>query len=214
MNVQVDGVMLVLILSNLIVLGSSQLRTCIRCVALQGIVLGVLPFLAQHNGQVVSTLFLCTVTIGLKGIVFPRLLIRAIRDAEVRREVEPYVGYTISILVGLIALSVSAWLSSRLPVFGRTFSSLVVPVAFFMIFVGLFITVSRRNAVNQILGYLVLENGTYIFGVVMFGDMPLLVELGVLLDAFVAVFVMGLAVFHIQRQFDSLDVDHLDTLKG
>ena len=103
---------------------------------------------------------------------------------------------------------------SRFPVFPGNPPPLVVPVSFFMVFVGLFIIVSRKKAVSQILGYLVMENGMYVFGVVVLRDMPLLVDLGVLLDAFAAVFVMGVAVHHITREFDHMDVDQLDKLKG
>jgi hydrogenase-4 component E len=154
------------------------------------------------------------VTVGLKGVVFPRLMLGALRDADVRREKRPAVGYTMSMLVGFVALAGAAWLSSRLPAFPASPSTLAAPVSFFMIFVGLFIIVSRNHAVNQIVGYLVLENGIYVFGVVVLHELPLLVELGVLLDAFAAVFVMGVAVYHINSEFDHLEVDQLDMLKG
>ena len=89
------------------------------------------------------------------------------------------------------------------------------PAALFTILVGLFLIVSRRKALNQVLGYLVLENGIYAFGVAPgAASVPLLVELGVLLDVFVAVFVMGIAIYHINREFDHIDADQLDRLKG
>lgn len=214
MNVLIDIVMLALIASNLLLLGFSQLKSCINTVACQGIALGMLPLLVHQDGVTVWAILLSVVTIGLKGVAFPRLLIGALQEADVRREVEPYVGYTASILAGFISLAVSAWLSSRLPAFGGGLSSLAAPVSFFMVFVGLFIIVSRKKAISQILGYLVMENGMYVFGVVMLREMPLLVDLGVLLDAFAAVFVMGVAVYHINREFDHMDVDQLDMLKG
>lgn len=204
--------MLVLIVSNLLLLGFSQLRSCIRAVALQGIALGALPLLASADGLAFA-LLLSVITIGLKGVVFPRLLLGALREADVRREVEPYVGYAASMLIGFLFLAVSAWLCSRLPAMGAL-SSLAAPVSFFMVFVGLFITISRKKAISQILGYLVLENGIYVFGVVMLRETPLLVDLAVLLDIFAAVFVMGVAVYHINMEFDHMDVDQLDSLKG
>jgi hydrogenase-4 component E len=66
---------------------------------------------------------------------------------------------------------------------------------------------------NQVVGYLVLENGVYLFGLILAPEVPLLVELGILLDVFVAVFVMGIAIFHISREFDHLEMDQLTTLK-
>lgn len=214
MNGPIDSVMLVLIASNLLLLGFSQLKSCIRTLACQGVALGLLPLFAHQHGVTLSAILLSLVTIGVKGIAFPRLLNGALQEADVRSEVEPYVGYTASILAGFVSLAVSAWLCVRLPVFPGALSTLTVPVSFFMVFVGLFITVSRKKAISQILGYLVMENGMYVFGVVMLREMPLLVDLGVLLDAFAAVFVMGVAVYHINREFDHMDVDQLDMLKG
>jgi len=92
-------------------------------------------------------------------------------------------------------------------------SALLVPVALSSILIGLFLIVSRKKAVNQVLGFLVLENGIFTFGVGLVRELSLLVELGVLLDVFVAVFVMGIMIFHISREFDHLDTDQLSTLK-
>jgi len=132
----------------------------------------------------------------------------------VRREVEPYVGYTASLLFGVLALGASLWIESRIRLAGAGFSPLAGPVAIFTILVGLFLIVSRRKAVSQVLGYLVMENGIYVLGISLAAEMPALVEMGVLLDVFVAVFVMSIATYHINREFDHIDVDQLDTLKG
>ncbi len=77
----------------------------------------------------------------------------------------------------------------------------MLEAAIFLVSIGLFLIVSRRNALMQVIGYLVIENGIFVFAVITVAETPLLVELGILLDAFVAVFVMGIAVFHINREF-------------
>ena len=211
----IDTVMIVLVLSNLMILGASRLSVCIRTVAIQGILLGLLPPLLAHEHVLGSrVIFLASASIGLRGIMFPWLLFRTLRDADVRREVEPFVGYSVSILGGVVALAGSFWLASRLPVAAAGASRLVFPVALSTMFVGLFVIVSRKLALNQVLGYLVLENGIYAFGLALVGQIPMLVELGVLMDAFVAVFVMSIATYHISREFDHIDVDRLDSLRG
>jgi hydrogenase-4 component E len=91
--------------------------------------------------------------------------------------------------------------------------SLLVPVALSTILIGLFLIVSRKKALSQVLGYLVFENGIFTFGVGAAYEAPVLVEMGVLLDVFVAVFVMGIAIFHISREFDSIDTTRLETLR-
>ena len=130
-----------------------------------------------------------------------------------RREVDPAVGYILSMLLGLLTLALSFWLSDRLPLPAPPVSSLLVPVAFFTTFAGLFLIIARLKALTQVLAYLVLENGIYLFGVGVVRGTPMLVELGVLLDVFVAVFVMGIAIFHISREFDHIDTDRLTVLR-
>ena len=207
-------ILVLVVLTNLKLLASSRLGASIRVVAAQGMVLGLLPVLAHVDELSLHFVAMAVGTIVLKGMVFPWLLFRALREAEVAREVEPYVGYITSILVGLIALAASFWLGGRLPLTTAGVSPLLVPSALFSILAGLFLIVARKRAVNQVLGFLVLENGIYTFGVGVVSETPFLVELGVLLDAFVAVFVMGIAVYHINREFDHIETDRLDQLKG
>jgi hydrogenase-4 component E len=92
-------------------------------------------------------------------------------------------------------------------------STLLVPAALATLLAGLLVLVSRSKAIAQVLGYLLVENGIFIFGLSLMRDMPLLMELGVLLDLFVAVFLMGIVVHHISREFDHLDTRELTALK-
>jgi hydrogenase-4 component E len=213
MDLWTDSILVFLALTSLLLLGSSRLTGCIRIVALQGILLGVLTLVAHRGELSLRPLLLATAIIGLKGVAFPWLLARVLRDAEVRREVEPFVSYTVSMLIGTLTLALSLWLSQRLPLPTPPIASLLVPVALFTILTGLFVIISRRTALTQVLGYLVLENGIYTFGVGLVQGTPMVVELGVLLDVFVAVFVMGIALFHINREFDHIDADRLAVLR-
>lgn len=213
MKVWIDSLLILLFLTNLRLLGSSRMGASIRVVAMQGVLLGLLALATHVNDLTVHVLALAFGATLLKSVVFPRMLFRALREAKVRREVEPFVGYTMSLLASAVMLAVSLWVGARLPLPASAGSSLLLPVALFNILVGLFIIVSRRKALMQVLGYLVMENGIYAIGVALAHDAPLLVELGNLLDIFLAVFVMGIAIFHINREFDHIDTDRLATLK-
>ena len=209
----IDTVLICIVLTSFLLLGSSRIGSCIRVVALQGVLLGFLT-LAANADRSLRVPILALASAGLKGVAFPWLLSRALRDANVRREVEPFVGYSLSLLIGTATLAASLWLAARLPRPNPEVSSLIIPVALFTTLVGLFLIISRLKALMQVLGYLVLENGIYTFGVGLVEGTPMLVELGMLLDLFVAVFVMGITVFHINREFDHLDTDQLTALKG
>ena len=195
-------------------LGTSRIGACIRWLSFQGILFGLVP-LAIHDGEVtVRLVALAAANILLKGIVFPWLLLRLRARANFNREVEPFVGFVASLLFGILALGLSVWLALRLAPGLKQAPFVLLESAIFLIFVGLFLIIGRRKALMQVIGYLVLENGIFVFGVITVVETPLLVELGVLLDAFVAVFVMGIAIFHINREFGSIDVDQLSALRG
>lgn len=213
MNSWIEQMMVCIVLLNLLLVASSRLSACIRIVAFQGMLVGFLPLVVHTAPVAPNTIFFILATIILKGFVFPWLLFRALREANVRREVEPFVGYPVSMLVCISAFMISVWIGSRLPMPRPVFSSMVVPVSFATIFCGFFIIVSRAKALTQVLGYLVIENGIYVFGMALLLEQAVLVELAILLDVFVAVFVMGIAIFHISREFDHIDTQYLNELK-
>lgn len=213
MNPWLDTVLVLLILTNLHLLGSSRLSVCIRTVAAQAVLLGAIPLLAHWGDVGVRLALLTAVSTAMKAGVLPWLLRRAAREANVQTEVEPIVGFTTSLLLGLGLLGVALHVAGRLPLPGIEGPTFLVPVALFTIMVGMLVIVARKKAVMQALGYLAMENGVYAFGLAFAVEEPLLVELGVLLDVFVAVFVMGIAIHHISREFDHIDTDRLSALK-
>ena len=210
----IDLILVLLTLTGFVFLGSSRLQFNIRTLALQGILLGLIPFWGSSHGLWLRVAILALLSITIKGIVLPHYLIRAMQQSKVWREDNPFVGFTPSMLVGIICLGISFWFASRLPFPDSSQSLMAVTISFFLVFVGLFVIISRRKALTQVLGYLVLENGVYIFGVALAVDVPVLVELGILLDVFVAVFVMGIMIFQIRKSFDHIDTDQLSSLVG
>ncbi len=214
MEVVSDILVVLLLLSNLYLLAASRITACIQTVALQAVVLGVIALTSAAGGLTLVVVSVTLATMAVKGLVLPWLLRRAIRGADVAREVEPFVGFTTSVLVGagllVISVVVAEPLCSSAP---ADVSAMMIPTSLFTILTGLFIVVTRRKALNQALGYLVLENGVYVFGSSLAIEEPFLVELGILLDVFVAVFVMGIIIFQINREFDHIDTDKLSVLK-
>ena len=212
MSQLVNSILVLLVLTGFSLLGSSRLAACIRAVAIQGMLLGILAMAVQDGQLSVAGVLLPLTSAVVKGFFLPWMLFRAMREAETRREVEPFISYNLSIMAGAVALAVSLWLGQRLRLPSQPPSSLLMPAAFFTSLVGLIVIVSRRKALTQVLGYLALENGVYAFGAAVALELPVLVELGILLDVFVGVFVMGIAIFHISREFDHIDTDKLASL--
>jgi hydrogenase-4 component E len=210
----IDFLLVILALTGFVFLGSSRLQFSISTLATQGIILGLIPFWGSTHGLWLRAAALAALSITIKGVLLPLFLRRAMQKSDVWREDNPFVGYAASMMIGIICLGISFWLASRLPLPANSQSLLAVTVSLFFVFVGLFILISRRKALTQVLGYLVMENGVFVFGVALAVDVPVLVELGTLLDVFVAVFVMGIMIFHIRRSFDHIDTDQLTTLVG
>jgi len=209
----VEGFLVILMLTNLWLLGSSRLLSCIAAVSVQGALLGLLPLVIGIDVPVWRLILQAGISIGFKGIALPLLLLRAARSVDVRREVEPFVGYSASLLIGVAVLTVSLFIGLRLPIQGGAAPLLLVPAALFTALTGLFIIVGRRSAIVQALGYLAMESGIAAFGLALAEQEPLLIEMGTFLDAFVAIFVMGITIYHISREFDHIDADRLSSLK-
>jgi hydrogenase-4 component E len=192
-------VLVLLVLTNLKVLGSSQPGSCIRATQWQGCLLALLPFLA-HSADLTWRLAAAGLgTLALKGFVFPSLLFRALREADATREAETPAGYIWPLLAAMGAWGLAFWLGEQLPL-AHAPSNLLVPAAFFAILSGLFLIAGQKSAASQVLGFLVLENGVFTFGIGAVQEPPVVVELGVLLDLFVAALVMGIARFHIHGE--------------
>jgi hydrogenase-4 component E len=215
MSDPVSAVLVVILLQNIFVLGSSRIRTIIYTVALQGVILSTLPVLLHHAELGVIEVLVSVGALVLKGVVIPKMLMRAMTDLPIRREIEPLVGFRASIVLGGIGLMLSIYLAFRLPMAepGGTAARMFVAASFSTILTGLQILTTRVKALTQVLGYLMLENGIYIFGVLLLKATPFLVEVGVLLDLFVAVFVMGIMINHISREFTSISTEHLTKLR-
>lgn len=203
-------VLLLVVLTDLAVLGTSRLSSCIRGLAAQGLLLGLLPVLVAPQLSV-HAVGLALGTVAVKAIALPWFLAWAIREAAVRREVEPLIGFIASQLLGALALALAFAIASRLPL-PTAQQPLLVPVSLATLMIGFIVLTTRRKALTQVVGYLILENGIYLFGLTQTESVPFLIELGVLLDIFVGVFIMGIVVFHINREFDSLDATRLTEL--
>jgi len=212
----IDTVLVLVILLNLGMLGVSRLSTLVRLFALQSLLLAFLP-LAESllHGELSGAhgLLIAGGTIGIKVILIPFILLRIIRTGEVHREVEPFIGFTASVFVGALLVIGSFTVATRLPLPIEPLSKLVVPVSLSVLLLGLLTLVSRLQAITQVLGFLVVENGIFVLGLPLLKQTPLMVELGILLDLFVGVFIMAIVVYHIRREFDHMDTHLLDALK-
>ena len=206
-----DQLLVLVLLINFISLGTSRLIFSIRAVAVQGVILGILPGLIHSFSW--HLVGITVVIIAVKGFVIPQMLGRAVRSAEIKREVEPFLGYVPTLLLGAIFTALSFGFAGQLPMLPEHQNFMFVPASIATLMTGFLILTTRRKAISQVIGYLVLDNGIFIFGLLLAGAMPVMVEAGALLDLLVGTFVMGIVINQISREFSSLDTSLLTSLK-
>ena len=214
-----------ILLTNFALSVTSRISKAIQLAVVQGTLLGLLP-LAMGLGRHLHILLIVAATVGVKGWLIPYLFRRATRQLKLPREVQPYLGFTTSLVLCALGTGLALLLSSVLPlapaapapgvahqVLAGGGCALFVPASLSTLLTGFILLITRRKALSQVVGYLVLENGIYLFGLMLVEDMPLLVETGILLDLFVGIFIMGIVINHITAAFDSMDTHRLAELK-
>jgi hydrogenase-4 component E len=208
----IDTLLILALALNFFVLGVSRVRSVINAVALQGVLIGFLPVLVPGEIELREVL-LAAASVGLKGVVIPRLLFHAMREVEIQHEVEPLVGFITSLLLGAAGTGLALVFAHQLPLASGHQKFLLIPAALATVLTGFLVLTTRRLAIVQVLGYLVLENGIFMFGMLLLEAMPFLVEVGVLLDLFTGVFVMGIIIHQINREFSTEGREPLAEMK-
>jgi hydrogenase-4 component E len=213
MSQVIDPLLIVALTLNFVALGVSRIRGIINAVALQGILLGALPLFIPHAEFGVRVIVLVIGTVALKGFIIPAFLIHAMREANIQHEVKPIMNYMTSLLLGALGTGLALVFSSTLPLAAEHEGLLLVPASLSTVWTGFLLLTARRKAITQVMGYLLLENGIFLFSLLLLEAMPFLVEIGVLLDLFTGVFVMGIIIHHISREFSSISTEHLTELR-
>ncbi len=200
-------------ISMLYVSLTTRIEAYINVLALQGLVL-FLMVLTDHAGMGrFSLLFLGTETLLFKTIVIPAFLTYTVRKNGIMREVEPYMPnfYSVLITTAIFAFGfiTAFWASSHAP----NVRPLYFGVSIATIITGLFIIISRKKIITHVMGYIMIENGIFMMAMSVVGEMPMIVNLGVLLDLFAAIFLLGLFVSKINTEFDEVHIDSLSNLR-
>jgi len=197
-----------------LMVGQRALFTAIRLYGLQSWLLGgvaVVMGLTDHRWHLFASAVL---TIALKGIVIPWFLMRVIDRTGIHREIAPILNVPSSLLICLGLTVVGYRVSTGLADGADGAAHHVIGVSLSMLLMGLFVMVTRRKAVTQILALLTVENSVFLVALGATTGMPLIVELGISFDVIVAVLVLGVLVRRIVDRFESMDVSRLSKLKG
>ena len=190
---------------------ANRLMTYLSILTLQGVLLFGVALLELREMSAVNFAFILLETVIVKAIAVPLFIRHVIKKNKIRREAEPFVPYFISLVVTTLIIVIACVLSTMVdaPNINRTY----FVVAISSVFSGLFFIVSRKKIITHVICYALIENGVFILSLAVGNEMPLLVNLGVLLDVFISIFLLGIFINKIGNVINDGSVAELSSIK-
>ena len=202
-----------LLFTMLLILAAGQVFRAIYAVAAQAVFLGIAgAVLAAATGNV-DLWIIAAITIVAKAILLPWLLIRVVRRVQISREIEPVipVHVTLTIAAGIVVLAFH--LNASLGPVRQAITGNALPVGLTLILIGVLVMATRRKALVQMVGLFASENGIFFTAMAISQGMPLIIEIGVILDVVLGALVMGILVLRVRSSVDT-DIADLESLRG
>jgi hydrogenase-4 component E len=203
-----------LLLIAFAMLTQRRILSLIKLFAMQGFVLALSTFIVAWSTGQHHLYYSAGLTLLLKVLLLPWLLHRLIHKLNVRWDVETMINIPTTMLVGIALVIFAFNLAAPIAQLAEGITRGLIGIALASVLLSLLMMLTRRKAVSQVVAFLSLENGLFFAATSATQGMPLVVELGIALDVLVATFIFGIFFFQIRETFDSLDITHMEKLKG
>ena len=203
-----------MLVSAYLMVGQKALFTTIRLYGLQSLLLAIVATTIAISESRPELFVTASLTVVLKTILIPWFLMRTVDRIGIHREIEPFLNVPVSLLICLGLTVVGYRVSTGFEEGAQQVTHHLIGVALSLLLIGLFLMVTRKKAITQILALLTVENAVFLVAVGVTTGMPLIVELGIAFDVMLAVLVLGILVQRIVGRFESMDVSRLSNLKG
>ncbi|MGE4055364.1 MAG: hydrogenase [Vicinamibacterales bacterium] len=203
-----------MLVSAYLMVGQKALFTTIRLYGLQSLLLAIVATTIAISESRPELFVTAALTVVLKTILIPWFLMRTVDRIGIHREIEPFLNVPVSLLICLGLTVVGYRVSTGFEEGAQQVTHHLIGVALSLLLIGLFLMVTRKKAITQILALLTVENAVFLVAVGVTTGMPLIVELGIAFDVMLAVLVLGILVQRIVGRFESMDVSRLSNLKG
>lgn len=200
--------------SAFLLIARGDLRGQVRLFAAQSFFVSVLAAVIAVFARSAELFAVALGLVLIKVFIIPAILNRAVSRIGLQRAVAPYLGTPTALFVCGVLVAIGFYVMAPITASNPQPTADAMPVAFAGVLVGAFITVIRRRALTQILGFLMLENGIFLLALLATYGVPFIVEIGVFLDVLVAVLIMEVFIYRIKENFDSIEVGELGRLKG
>jgi hydrogenase-4 component E len=207
-----------ILISSFMLIANKRVNSCIKTFRIQSLLIASAAGLLGINSLITEGRFelviICILVVALKVIYIPKLLTSTVAKVDYKVQKGFFLNIPISILIcfGLVILSYFS--VSSIQGIGDGNLKLYLVNSISIIMIGLFFMINRKRAVSQIIGFLVIENGLFTAAMLFDQGMPMIVDMGILVDLLTAVMVMGILVFKINENFETVDLDKLRNLRG
>jgi hydrogenase-4 component E len=204
-----------ILVTSFLIVSSRSLLFYVRLFAMQSFFLGVVALSVALGYGETHILIAAALTLAVKAVIIPMALTKIIDRIKVHKEVDFAVNITTSLLLCALLVIVADSVAQPILEEQRTSAltvSRVLPISIAVMMIGLFIMIARKQAISQVIGLLTMENGVFLSGLSITYGMPMIVEIGIFFDIFVAVLILGVFVFRINHTFDTVSMDILRKL--
>jgi hydrogenase-4 component E len=184
----------------------------VRALAVQGVALGAVAVLLALHDHDAEPLLVAVLLVVFKGGIVPVVLGRIVRADDGAREVEPLVNVSASLIAGALLTLVAYAVTRDLVALDPAPEARALPIGIAVVLIGVFVLASRRKAVMQIVGFLLMDNGIALVALLATSGVPLIVELGVTLDVLLVVLILQVLTARMRRTFGAMDLDNLQEL--
>ena len=203
--------LIIFIISLLYVSIANRIITYVRVLALQGFILFGVTFLQLKDIQTWNLVLILLETIVFKTIAVPVFLSYLIKRNKITRETEPYLPHFVSLIIITMIVVITVLLANSIQ--DTHLDKIFFIVSLSTLFTGLYFIASRKKIITHVMGYLMIENGVFVLSLAVGNEMPNLVNLGIMLDVFASVLILGIFLNKIGDVFKAVDVDQLSNLK-
>jgi hydrogenase-4 component E len=202
-----------LLLLAFAMLAQRRILSLIHLYTLQGVVLvaatAVMGYATRQPHLYVSA----GMTLALKVLLIPWLLHRVINRLNVRWDMEMLINVPTTLIAGIVLVIFAFYLAAPIADLAASIARGTLGIALACVLLSFMMMITRSKAVPQVIGFLAMENGLFFAATAATYGMPMVVELGIALDVLVGILILGVFLFQIREQFDSLDIRHLEKLK-
>lgn len=206
------NVLLIMFMISLLYLSiANRLLTYIKILSFQGVILFGVAFIELNELTTLNLVLVLLETIIFKAIAVPVFINYIIKRNKITRETEPFLPNFVSLIIVTVIIVITILLSNAITDVRLEKISFIVALS--TLFTGLFIIGTRKKVITHVMGYLVIENGVFILSMAVGNEMPLLVNLGIMLDIFASVLILGIFINKIGDVLKNVDVDQLRNLK-